>query len=75
MATSEKVRKYGPKAEFPAMIKTYKTMEELVKLQKWYAQEPEAGMNHADRAEYFSKREYLRLEIERREATQRGRRK
>jgi len=64
MATREK--RQGPKIEFPAMIKTYKTMDELVKLQKWYAQEPEARMNAANRAEYFEKREYLRQEIERR---------
>lgn len=71
MATRERTHRQGPKIEFPAMIKTYKTMEELYDLQKWYAKEPEAGMNAADRAEYFGKREYLRLEIERRESKQR----
>ena len=64
MAT--RVYRDGPKAPFPLMIKTYKTMKELYDLQKWYAQEPEPGMNATDRAEYFDKREYLRLEVERR---------
>ena len=66
MATRIAIKKVDQEqlATFEYKISRYKP-DELEDLRKWYAKEPEAGMSAYD------KREYLRVEIERREAKQR----
>lgn len=72
MATRIAIKKVDEEqlATFEYKISRYKP-DELEDLRKWYAKEPEAGMSAYDRQNYLDKREYLRVEIERREAKQR----
>ena len=68
MATRIAIKKVDQEqlATFEYKISRYKP-DELEGLRKWYAKEPEAGMSAYDRQNYLDKREYLRVEIGRRE--------